>query len=305
MNDPAEMARRSEDGAMTQFDPTRIAKEVASSEALEKWARRVKDHDALYAAIEHKARWQRDFVVWWDQQEKHPGGRPTDKPVAVLRRVIDYGLTRDIVHRWRERFLVAGDLEDTSKFERWLEDAQARCLKVVEAQQAANYSSESNEWYTPARYIDAVRELFGGDIDLDPATSVSANETVRASQIFTIKDDALSQDWHGRVFLNPPYGVESGDSVAGMFCKKAIHEYGKGNVEACVILVNSLHSQKWQRPLYDFPVCLVDHRIQFVSGDGTTNKNPTFQNLFVYLGPDSSRFARVFSTFGYCMQRAG
>jgi hypothetical protein len=37
-----------------------------------------------------------------------------------------------------------------------------------------------NEWYTPAQYLEAARELLGG-FDLDPATSESAQARVRRS----------------------------------------------------------------------------------------------------------------------------
>jgi hypothetical protein len=165
-------------------------------------------------------------------------------------------------------------------------------------QQAANFSSESVEWYTPARYIEAAREALGG-IDLDPASSAQANETVKAGRFFTREEDGLAQDWNGRVWLNPPYAKsQDHGSLAGAFCDKAIAEYESGSVEACIILVNSLHSQQWQDPLYDYLVCLVDHRIQFVSADGEENKNPTFQNIFVYLGAEARRFTRVFRALG-------
>src|SRR5258708_2020401 len=82
-------------------------------------------------------------------------------------------------------------------------------------------------------------------------------------------------------------------------CSKAISEYESGNIEAGIILVNSLHAQEWQRPLYQYPFCLVNHRIKFISGEGEPNQNPTFQNMFVYLGRDKQRFADVFSQWGY------
>ena len=55
----------------------------------------------------------------------------------------------------------------------------------------ANYSSESNEWYTPADYLQSVREFFGG-IDLDPASNVTANENVQAKEIYTVNDNGLA-----------------------------------------------------------------------------------------------------------------
>jgi hypothetical protein len=168
--------------------------------------------------------------------------------------------------------------------------------------QPALYSSESFEWYTPQRYLVAVREVLGG-IDLDPASNAQANAIVKATSFFTKEDDGLSRDWRGRVFMNPPYGkTEDGNSLASMFCTKALAEYDFGNIESAIILVNSLHSQAWQAPLYTQPICLVDHRIQFISGNGEENKNPTFQNIFVYLGPDERKFANVFSRLGYVMQ---
>ena len=166
----------------------------------------------------------------------------------------------------------------------------------------ANYSSETNEWYTPVTYLQSVRD-FLGEIDLDPASNAIANEAVQAKKIYTANDDGLALPWNGRVFVNPPYGIEGGQSVAGQFCTKAIEEHAAGNASEVIILVNSVHSQKWQAPLYDYAVCFVDHRIKFVNGDGSENENPTFQNIFIYLGPHKEDFAASFSKFGYVMEK--
>src|SRR5262249_46252551 len=149
-----------------------------------------------------------------------------------------------------------------------------KCWQLAELQQAANFSSESVEWYTPARYLEAVHKVMGG-VDLDPASNMQANGFVQAAKYFDKEEDGLKQDWFGRVFLNPPYGrgEDNKSSLAGLFCQKAVEQYECGNVQSCIILVNSLHSQSWQAPLYNYPICLVDHRIQFLSGDGEKNKN--------------------------------
>ena len=39
----------------------------------------------------------------------------------------------------------------------------------------------------------------------DPASHPLAQARVRATQFFTQEDDGLKREWHGRVWLNPPY----------------------------------------------------------------------------------------------------
>ena len=69
--------------------------------------------------------------------------------------------------------------------------------------------SDQNDWRTPRKYLDAARAVMG-EIDLDPASSAEANETVRAIQFYTENENGLGQPWKGRVWLNPPFGDAGG-----------------------------------------------------------------------------------------------
>jgi hypothetical protein len=96
---------------------------------------------------------------------------------------------------------------------------------------AVLHSSESNEWYTPAKFVNAARKLMG-DIDLDPASSEAANKAVKAGKIFTIDDDGLSKKWKGRVWLNPPYGRgENNESNQGVWSRRLIGQHNSSSVE--------------------------------------------------------------------------
>jgi hypothetical protein len=293
MNDIASLRS----GDVTRYDPAAGAMLVYASEAAERAAARTKDADALTRAIVAKLEAQRDFAA--DYRARFHAGRPNYDRADVISSepyCQQFGFHIRTVQRWAERLL------DADSFQAEYHERMGKVWRLIEMEQAANFSSDSVEWYTPARYIEAARKALG-KIDLDPASSAQANETVKATEFFTQEQDGLLRKWKGRAFLNPPYGKsQDHGSLAGAFCDKAIAEYETRNLDACIILVNSVHSQQWQARLFEFVICFVDHRIQFVSADGEENKNPTFQNIFVYLGPDVSRFASVFKAFGYVMR---
>jgi len=175
-------------------------------------------------------------------------------------------------------------------------------LKLADGSQSRRilHSSESNEWYTPLRYIQAAQEVLG-QIDLDPASSEVANETVRAVNYFAIDEDGLNQEWDGRVFLNPPYGRDSGQED---WSGKLIEEYEAGRVDEAVLLVNAVTDTKWFQRLWDYTICFVDHRISFDKPGGGQDR-PTHGNVFVYFGKHQERFIRIFSQFGVIAQRIG
>jgi hypothetical protein len=63
----------------------------------------------------------------------------------------------------------------------------------------------SDEWYTPQTLFN----ILGVDFDLDVASPIDGKTYVPADRRFTIEDDGLSQEWVGRVWMNPPYSKPS------------------------------------------------------------------------------------------------
>ena len=72
--------------------------------------------------------------------------------------------------------------------------------------QACNQTSFNTELYSPVELVDAGRNVMG-DIDLDPASSVKANQVVKAAKIFTKRGNGLTKKWSGRVWMNHPWGA--------------------------------------------------------------------------------------------------
>ena len=57
----------------------------------------------------------------------------------------------------------------------------------------------NDEWLTPPHIVEAL-----GPFDLDPCAPVQRPWDTAAHH-YTIKDDGLSKEWFGRVWLNPPF----------------------------------------------------------------------------------------------------
>lgn len=67
-----------------------------------------------------------------------------------------------------------------------------------------------DEWLTPPEIIKAL-----GLFDLDPCAPVpNKRPWDTARQHYSVLDDGLKRDWHGRVWCNPPYGREAGKWLA-------------------------------------------------------------------------------------------
>lgn len=87
-------------------------------------------------AVEAKLTEQREFVLWWDGQEKHPGNRG-GAAIADRRRptLKSLGVDKDSVHRWR------GKLKAPEKYDITLAAAKERCRQVCEAEKGGAFES--------------------------------------------------------------------------------------------------------------------------------------------------------------------
>jgi len=88
---------------------------------------------------------------------------------------------------------------------------------------SVHFSSATPEWSTPQDFFDSLNEEFG-PFDVD----VCASEwNAKCPRYFTQETDGLSQNWIGKVWMNPPYG-----RTIGQWMKKA---YESSLLGACVV----------------------------------------------------------------------
>lgn len=166
---------------------------------------------------------------------------------------------------------------------------------------AALQSSESNEWYTPRPYLEAVHAVLG-HVDVDPASNAEANAIVRAVVFYDIHSDGLSHAWGGKVFLNPPYGRD-GISNQERWSHRLIEQYEAGITTEAILLVNAVTDRAWFQPLWNYPICFTDHRVPFYRPGGVAGAQPVCGSALVYFGHNPEKFTEVFRKFGAVVLR--
>lgn len=156
-------------------------------------------------------------------------------------------------------------------------------------------ASGENEWYTPSEYIEAARNIMG-TINLDPASSDKANQTVKAKEYFTIEDDGLKQNWHGNVWMNPPYA----QPLVDKFSETITSKFESGEItQACILVNNATETDWFQRMLkLASAVCFIRSRVKFIDVNGKATGTPLQGQAIIYFGNNHQKFYSEFNKKG-------
>lgn len=121
------------------------------------------------------------------------------------------------------------------------------------------HTSKADDWATPQTFFDVVELLFG-PFELDAAAS-EQNTKCGAWLGPDLGIDALTVEWWGRVWVNPPY------SQVAQFIDKAIEETEAGHTTQIVMLVAARTDTKWfwKAARYAAEVRFLKGRLQFGS----------------------------------------
>ncbi|MHB8412640.1 MAG: DNA N-6-adenine-methyltransferase [Candidatus Acidiferrales bacterium] len=161
---------------------------------------------------------------------------------------------------------------------------------------------KSKDWGTPKRYVDAVRECFGGSIGLDPCSNRFS--IVHAKVEYSLPEhDGLRESWNfPTVYVNPPYGLdrEHGRTIKDWLrkCEEAFRVYSAEVIALVPVATNTGH---WKKYIYGkaIAICfLYDTRLRFLENGKDSGKGAPMSCAMVYWGKNLDRFSNVFMPFG-------
>jgi hypothetical protein len=168
--------------------------------------------------------------------------------------------------------------------------------------------TDNKDWGTPEIYVEAVREFFGGAIDLDPCSNEWS--IVRAKVEYRLPEhDGLKDSWHfERIYVNPPYGLDrrSGTGIKNWLyrCAHAHKTFGSEILALVPVATNTGHWKKYVFGKARSICFLADTRLKFLVNGENGGKGAPMSCAMIYWGSDHERFARIFKKFGAVLSLA-
>jgi len=130
-----------------------------------------------------------------------------------------------------------------------------------------HYSSKSPEYKTPKWLFEKYNAIYHFDLDV-----CATHENALCDKYFTKEDDALTQEWKGVCWMNPPYGREI------IHWLKKAHE----SDATVVCLVPSRTDTKWwHKYVMKGDITFLNKRLEF---EGAGNKAPFPSTIVIFEG---------------------
>ena len=166
----------------------------------------------------------------------------------------------------------------------------------------SNAESVSQHWCTPPKYVNAIREFFGGEIALDPCSN--RYSVVNAKVEYRLPhSDGLLKNWDAStVFVNPPYGRDRtrGTSIRD-WLRKCHETRSKIGAEVLALIPVATNTRHWKEFVFgaaEGVAFLYDTRLRFLENGKDTGKGAPMSCAMVYWGSDYTRFENTFIRFG-------
>src|SRR5574344_125668 len=162
--------------------------------------------------------------------------------------------------------------------------------------------SQSQNWCTPPKYVEAVKSVFNGKIDLDPCSNKES--IVHATVEFILpKKDGLLEDWNYQtIYINPPYGADRNrKTTIKDWLNKCAYTREKYKSEIIALIPVATNTVHWKNFIFGKAnaICfLYDTRLKFLVNGNTDNKGAPMACAMIYWGDHLNKFTEIFQEFG-------
>ncbi len=163
-------------------------------------------------------------------------------------------------------------------------------------------NSQSVDWCTPPKYVDAVRKVFGGRISLDPCSnewSIVNAET----EFCLLEKDGLKESWdYLTIYVNPPYGSDKErETTIRHWLYKCAHAHKHYGSEVLALVPVATNTSHWKEYVWGraTAICfLYDTRLRFLVEGKDEGKGAPMSCAMIYWNKNIDTFLSVFNEFG-------
>jgi DNA N-6-adenine-methyltransferase (Dam) len=131
-----------------------------------------------------------------------------------------------------------------------------------------SHEGATNTWLTP---LSLIQQL--GIFDLDPCAFPNHNTAIK---MICLPEDGLNSNWIGRVWLNPPYGL----NISKWLKKLESHKNG-------IALVFSRTDTNWFQDIKPDAIFCLKGRIKFLKEDKTCDSNAGHGSILIIFGQNN------------------
>ncbi len=163
-------------------------------------------------------------------------------------------------------------------------------------------NAQSVDWCTPAQYVEAVKQVFGGFIDLDPCSNQWS--VVHAKKEFILPiHNGLVEEWnYPTIYVNPPYGADrERKTTIKHWLGKCHHAYQTFASEVIALIPVAANTSHWKEYIWGqaTAICfLYDTRLKFLENGSSEGKGAPMACAMIYWGQHYQKFFDVFLPFG-------
>lgn len=168
--------------------------------------------------------------------------------------------------------------------------------------------STAKDWCTPPSIVQSVKDVFRGQVDLDPCSNEWS--LVGAEREFCLPEsDGLRREWDApTIYVNPPYGSDTqrGTRIVDWFVK--IAEAARNGSEVIALVPVATNTRHWKEFVYPVAsaICfLAQPRLRFYVGGVEDPKGAPMSCAVIYFGNHWEKFAEVFREHGAVIPLSG